>query len=202
MYLLDSQEEWKNIHDSDLWVYNKLFLSRMLGYNCGPVGVPVPKSDFYIIRPSFNLLGMGRFARIEWIEQYTEHIHPSEFWCEVFEGEHISIDYKNKYPELVVLGTKDSKDPLYKWNKWEKVDRFIEFPSILNGLKGNYEYINCEFIGNKLIEVHFRRNPDFRYGNNVAIPIWNDQDIKEVDNYNYIRDEDYRRKGFLIDNTG
>jgi hypothetical protein len=174
----------------------------MLGYNCGPVGVPVPKSDFYIIRPSFNLLGMGRFARIEWIEQYTEHIHPSEFWCEVFEGEHISIDYKNKYPELVVLGTKDSKDPLYKWSKWEKVDRFIEFPSILNGLKGNYEYINCEFIGNKLIEVHFRRNPDFRYGNNVAIPIWNDQDIKEVDNYNYIRDEDYRRKGFLIDNTG
>lgn len=202
MYLLDSQEEWNTIQDSDLWVYNKLFLSRMLGYNCGPIGVPVPKSDFYIVRPSFNLLGMGRFARIEWIEQSTEHLHPSEFWCEVFRGDHISVDYKNKQPELVVLGTKDSSDPLYKWNKWEKIDTFIEFPSILNNLKGNYEYINCEFIGNKLIEVHFRRNPDFRYGNNVAIPIWNDQEIVEVDDYNYIRDEDYRRKGFLIDNTG
>jgi hypothetical protein len=202
MYLLDSQEEWKNIHNSDLWVYNKLFLSRILGYNCGPIGVPVPKSDFYIVRPSFNLLGMGRFARIEWIDQYTDHLHPSEFWCEVFEGEHISVDYKNKHPELTVLGTKDLKDPLYKWSKWEKINRFIEFPSVLNELKGDYEYINCEFIGNKLIEVHFRRNPDFRYGNNVAIPIWNDQDIEEVDDYNYIRDEDYRRKGFLIDNTG
>lgn len=202
MYLLDSQEEWNTIHNSDLWVYNKLFLSRILGYNCGPIGVPVPKSDFYIVRPSFNLLGMGRFARIEWIEQYTDHLHPSEFWCEVFKGDHISVDYRNKHPELVVLGTKDSNDPLYKWNKWEKIDRFIEFPEVLKDLKGDYEYINCEFIGDKLIEVHFRQNPDFRYGNTVAIPIWNDQEVKETDNYNYIRDEDYRRKGFLIDNTG
>jgi len=66
MYL-EGDQEWNHIHPNDLWVYNKLILSRVLGYNCGPVGTAVPKPDFYIVRPSMNLLGMGRFARIEYI---------------------------------------------------------------------------------------------------------------------------------------
>jgi hypothetical protein len=200
MYLLDGNDEWKNIHTSDLWIYNKLFLSRVLGYTCGPVGTTVPKPDFYIVRPSFNLLGMGRFARKEWIEKYTDHIHPAEFWSEIFMGEHLSVDFKNQKSELVVLGTKDDKDPYYKWKKWEKIDKKVEFPEILQNLKGNYEYINCEFIGNKLIEVHFRQNPDFRHNNTTAIPIWNenDLDLYDLKKYNFIKDSDYKRIGFLI----
>jgi hypothetical protein len=50
MYLLDGNDEWNNIHHDDLWIYNKLFLSRVLGYTCGPSGTTVPKSDFYIKR--------------------------------------------------------------------------------------------------------------------------------------------------------
>ncbi len=199
MYFLDSQDEWNNIHSSDLWVYNKLFLSRVLGYTCGPIGSTVPKPDFYIVRPSFNLLGMGRFARKEWIEKYTDQYHPSEFWCEIFDGPHISVDYRDKKQELTVLGTRTSKDTFYKWDKWEKVDVKIDFPSILNDLVGDYEYINCEFIGNNLIEVHFRQNPDFRYGNNVAIPVWKEEEFKNIEGYNYIKDEDYLRSGFFID---
>lgn len=195
MYLLNGNDEWKNIHTSDLWVYNKLFLSRILGYTCGPVGTTVPKSDFYIIRPSFNLLGMGRFARKEWIEKYTDHFHPSEFWCEIFVGDHLSVDFRNKNCELVVIGSRDKNDPYYKWKKWEKINKKIEFPSILSQLKGNYEWINCEFIDGNLIEVHFRRNPDFRYNNNIAIPVW---DKETVDNMTYVEDNDYFRKGFYI----
>ncbi len=200
MYFLDGNDEWNNIHSSDLWIYNKLFLSRVLGYTCGPIGTTVPKPDFYIVRPSFNLLGMGRFSRKEWIEKYTDHIHPAEFWCEIFMGEHLSVDFKNQNSELVVLGTKDDKDPYYKWKKWEKIDKKVEFPEILQNLKGDYEYINCEFIGNKLIEVHFRQNPDFRYGNTVAIPIWNEKDLDfyNLEEYNFIKDSDYKRIGFLI----
>lgn len=200
MYFLDGNDEWNNIHSSDLWIYNKLFLSRVLGYTCGPVGTTVPKPDFYIVRPSFNLLGMGRFSRKEWIEKYTDHIHPAEFWCEIFTGEHLSVDFKNQESELVVLGTKDDKDPYYKWKKWEKIDKIVKFPEILQNLKGNYEYINCEFIGNKLIEVHFRQNPDFRHNNTVAIPIWNEKDLDfyNLDEYDYIKDLDYKRIGFLI----
>lgn len=195
MYYLNGEDEWNNIHPSDLWVYNKLFLSRVLGYNCGPVGTAVPKPDFYIVRPSFNLLGMGRFARKEWIENTTDDMHPSEFWCEIFTGEHISVDFHHQQSELVVIGTRDDEESYYKWKKWEKVDKTIEFPSILNDLKGNYEYINCEFIGNKLIEVHFRRNPDFRYGNSVAIPVWGDE---KCANMVFVEDSDYLRKGFYI----
>jgi hypothetical protein len=195
MYHLDGNDEWNQIHPSDLWVYNKLFLSRRLGYTCGPVGTTVPKPDFYIVRPSFNLLGMGRFARFEWIENYTDYIHPSEFWCEIFRGEHISVDFKNKKSELVVSGTKNDEDPLYKWKKWQKIDKNINFPPILENLVGDYEWINCEFIGEKLIEVHFRQNPDFRFNNSVAIPVW---DNEKVENMEFVEDSDYYRKGFYI----
>lgn len=195
MYYLDGNDEWNQIHPSDLWVYNKLFLSRVLGYTCGPVGTTVPKPDFYIVRPSFNLLGMGRFARKEWLYKYTDHIHPAEFWCEIFEGHHLSVDFRNQQSELVVLGTRDDDDPYYKWKKWEKIDLKVDFPEILKNLKGDYEWINCEFINGRLIEVHFRQNPDFRYENTVAIPVWDD---KIVENMTFISDSDYFRKGFYI----
>jgi hypothetical protein len=198
MYHLDGNDEWKHIHSEDLWVYNKLFLSRILGYNCGPSGTTVPKSDFYIVRPSFNLLGMGRFARKEWLERCTDHIHPAEFWCEIFDGEHLSVDFYKKEPNLVVIGTKDSSDSFYKWSKWEKIDKKVKFPEILENLKGNYDWINCEFIGGKLIEVHFRRNPDFRYGNSVAIPVWEENEDIKFENMTYIEDSDFKRRGFWI----
>lgn len=195
MYYLECDDEWNQIHPSDLWVYNKLFLSRVLGYKCGPAGTTVPKPDFYIVRPSFNLLGMSRFARKEWIERETDNMHPSEFWCEIFEGEHLSVDFHNQESELVVLGTRNDQDPLYKWKKWEKIDRKVEFPEILKTLRGIYDYINCEFIGGNLIEVHFRQNPDFRYKNSVAIPVWGDE---QCDNMTFVEDSDYHRKGFYI----
>ena len=195
MYYLDVDDEWNHIHPLDLWVYNKLFLSRVLGYTCGPAGSTVPKPDFYIVRPSFNLLGMGRFARKEWIESSTEHLHPAEFWCEIFEGNHLSVDFYHQKAELVVLGTREDSDPYYKWKKWEKIDKIVDFPEILKDLKGDYDWINCEFIGGRLIEVHFRRNPDFRYGNSVAIPVWDDEEEK---NMRFIEDSDYLRKGFYI----
>ena len=195
MYHLDGNDEWNNIHPSDLWVYNKLFLSRILGYTCGPVGTTVPKPDFYIVRPSFNLLGLGRFARQEWIDSHTDHIHPAEFWCEIFEGEHLSVDFYQREADLVVRGTRNPKDPYYKWQKWEKIDQKVKFPDVLSDLKGNYDWINCEFINGNLIEVHFRRNPNFRYGNSVAIPVWNDE---KVENMTFIEDAEYFRKGFYI----
>ena len=200
MYHLDSKDEWNCINNEDLWVYNKLFLSRRLRYLCGPVGCSVPTPGYYIVRPSINLLGMGRFSRIEWIDDSTDNLHPSEFWCEIFKGEHISVDFQDKEPKLVVIGERNTDSPLYKWKKWSRIDRDIKFPEILNDLKGDYEWINCEFIGNHLIEVHFRQNPDFRYGNSVAIPVWKGEKIEKYQNFTFIRDEDYLREGFYIDN--
>lgn len=199
MYFLDTKEEWENIHPEDLWVYNKLILNTRLGHLCGPTGVPVPYPGHYIVRPSINLLGMGRFARVEWIDKDTEHFHPAEFWCEVFKGPHYSVDYQNKIPKLTVLGERNEDEDLYKWKKWSKVDTVIEFPSILNSLVGNYDWINCEFVENRLIEVHFRQNPDFRYNNNVAIPIWRGDRPQKMGNLTFVEDKDYLRRGFFID---
>ena len=198
MYFLECDDEWNQIHPSDLWVYNKLFLSRCLGYTCGPSGTTVPKPDFYIVRPSFNLFGMSRFARKEWIKKTTDDFHPSEFWCEIFEGEHISVDYQYQEQKLAVLGTRNHKDPIYKWKKWEKVNRKVDFPNVLKNLVGNYEWINCEFINGNLIEVQFRRNPDFRYENSVAIPVWDEKSKENYDEYRFIEDKDYKRVGFWV----
>lgn len=198
MYLLEGNQEWNQIHHDDLWICNKLFLSRVLGYTCGPIGTTVPKPDFYIVRPSINFLGMGIHARIEWIESTTDHFHPAEFWCEIFQGEHLSVDFKNEICELVVKGTRKSNDPLYKWEKWEKIGQKVDFPSILSTLKGQYEWINCEFIDNYLIEVQFRPNSDFRYNNTVAIPVWDENCPQELSDYQFVKDFDYKRKGFWI----
>ncbi len=198
MYHLEVDDEWNSIHPNDLWIYNKIQLSRVLGYKCGPIGSTVPKPDFYIVRPAINFLGMGRFAEILWIEESTEHFHPSNFWCEVFEGEHLSVDFYYQEPKLVVRGIKDENDPLYKWKKWEKIEKKVDFPKILNNLKGNYDWINCEFINGNLIEVHIRQNPDFRYNNDVAIPVWDDNFSENTD---FIRDceyNTYRRRGIFI----
>jgi hypothetical protein len=199
MYCLDSKDEWAIIHEDDLWVYNKLILAKKSGHLCGPTGVPVSRPGYYIVRPMFNLLGMGRNARIEWIRDYTDHFYPSDFWCEVFNGEHLSVDFYHKESRLVVKGHRHPSDPLYKWQRWEKVDRTIEFPEILKNLKGNYEWINCEFVDGNLIEVHFRQNPDFRYENTLAIPVWEEEMGREIEKYRYVEDGDYLRKGFYID---
>ena len=199
MYFLDGNDEWNHIHPKDIWAYNKLNLSRVLGYTCGPVGTTVPKPDFYVVRPSINLLGMGRYARVEYIHKYTDRHHPAEFWCERFFGEHLSVDFQNKKSKLVVVGEKDDEDKLYRWKSWKKIDLEVEFPKVLNDLVGDYEWINCEFIGNRLIEVHFRQNPDFRCGNSVAIPVWKDEKIIQSDDYHFVSDPDYKRVGFLVD---
>ena len=195
---MEIEEEFNSINTKDLWVYNKLQLSRLLKYNCGPAGMKVHSSGLYIVRPSVNFMEMGKKSRISFLESSTEHLHPGEFWCEIFKGEHLSVDFRYGKPTLIVKGFKNAKNSLSRWNCWSKVERNVKFPSILNDLVGKYEVINCEFIGNNLIEVHFRPNSDFRHGNSIAIPVWNDELIYNYKNFKYIEDPDVDRMGFWI----
>lgn len=193
-----SNKEWTSLHPNDLWIYNKLEISRKLNYICGPCGVDVPRSNQYIVRPAINFCGMGRFSRIEHLDKSTDHLHPGEFWCEIFRGRHFSVDFYKKQPKLVVRGYKNSSSEQYKWSSWIKVDNIFEYPKILNDLKGDYSVINCEFIENKLIEVQIRQNLDFRWGNTVAIPVWKDKPKKIFPGYRFVEDVDYERLGFFI----
>jgi hypothetical protein len=200
-------EAWLNCHFNDLWIFDKLILSKKLGYTCGPIGVDVSKPGYYIIRPSMNCMGMGRGATFENLEQDTDALANNNnklgyFWCEVFEGRHISVDYitnsksRSIIQGITVEGFRNKNNPLWKWDKWVRIDEFIKFPKILYTLQGKYNCINCEFIGGKLIEIHLRPNPDMGEFKEI-IPVWEGELSIPPKGYTYVKDKDYNRLGFF-----
>lgn len=182
-------EVWANLSPEHIWIYDKLILSKKLGYNCGPVGIDVPKPDWYIVRPIMNLMGLGFGAERVWIEKDTDNLPIGYFWCEWFSGRHFSVDYHKQKPILCVEGFKDPEELMY-WDAWSKLDDesavmpALKFPDILKEI--TYEYVNCEFIGGKLIECQLRRNLDFQWGNSKFIPVWEEENIKPPEEWKYI----------------
>ena len=188
-------DKWNTCHPCDRWIYDKLLLSSKLGYKCGPVGVPVPRPGIYVVRPIMNLLGMGIGADEVFLDKETEHLKPGHFWCEKFTGRHLSIDYINRQMVQSVEGFRTPTNPMWKWNKWKRVESCIPFPTVLRGLHDTTE-INCEFIDGRLIEVHQRLNQDMD-GYDIVIPVWEGEDKDlEKQGYTYYNDPDYRRIGF------
>jgi hypothetical protein len=193
---LFDEDVWPTIDPDDLWIYDKLILSRKLGYICGPVGTPVPQPGQYIVRPVTNLLGMGRGARIIHIENDTDHLTPSHFWCEVFTGRHLTVDYVAGEQTLCVEGFRSSRK-LYKWDRWEVVDDRVPLPSILTPLV-KYGTINCEFIGGNLIEAHLRGNPDFHDGEQEIHVVWEGEDTTPPPGMTFVESSEYKRLGFFV----
>ena len=192
-------EAWLNTQVVDLWIFDKLLLSKRLGHICGPTGVDVPKPGTYIVRPCMNLLGMGIGAEFVNLVDSTDHLPAGYFWCEIFTGQHLSVDYYQGNQILVVEGKRDLDSPLWKFSKWVRHDNIeVKFPEALSFLLEKHDYINAEYIGERLIELHFRTNLDFEYDNDIAIPVWEDEEISIPDGYRYVFKPDYRRKGFYI----
>lgn len=175
---------WRTIDPNDIWVMDKLILSRKLGYVCGPTGLDVPVPGYYIVRPCVNMLGLGLGAQRIWLDKETMHLPLGYFWCEWFEGRHISIDYHWGKQTLAVEGFK-SGDNLSRWNDWRRVDDIVDLPKILQDFSTKYEWINCEYINGKLIEVHFRHNEDFVENINHFIPVWEGETINPPRGYTY-----------------
>jgi hypothetical protein len=185
---------WQQADPNDLWVYDKLILSRKLNYTCGPVGMNVPRSGKYIVRPCVNIMGMGHDAEFVWIEDETDHLTKGHFWCEIFEGRHLSVDYVDGEQVDCYEGVRDLDDPLYKWKAWQRTNDVVPYPPLLPLFK----YLNVEFIGGKLIEVHLRLSPDARHGSDLLIPVWKGEDNTPPDGMIYVEDPDYLRTGFFI----
>lgn len=177
---------WQNCALDDLWIFDKLIIAKKSGHLCGPRGIPVPKPGNYFVRPIVNIEGMGEKARVEYIEHETLHLHPSEFWCEIFTGEHLSIDYVKYKPILSVVGTKHKQHPYSRFTYWEKTEKTYPLPQFLGFIPLRYSKINCEFIDGKLIEIHLRGNADFSHGNSSMIPVWKDEHPEHFDiNFQY-----------------
>lgn len=186
-------EAWNIIEDSHLWVYDKLLLSKKLGHVCGPIGVDVPVSGKYIVRPVINLMGMGLGSGIYHIDKSTNHFPVGCFWQEVFTGNHYSIDFK--YGKLF-RSVRGYPTNTKRFSKWVVVEHQPIIPDFLIEIFSHYSLANIEMIGDKIIEVHLRGNPDFIDDPIEIIPVWNDELIDVDDRFVYVSDNDGDRLGF------
>lgn len=174
---ISDSDVWKFIDPTDLWIYDRLILSKRLGHLCGPAGVPPPHESTYVVKPCVNFRMMGRGASLQKLSPNSHHTVPDGyFWCERFVGRHISLDYRWGEQVLAVEGFKDDPDRLNRFTKWKKVDIKFTLPSFLQDISKKYEWLNVEMIDYKIIEVHLRYNDDFRnHDGDEIIPIWKDE---------------------------
>ena len=174
------------------WIFNKLDLSMRLGYECGPACVPIKNKGYYIVKPIYNLFGMGIGSKKVYLdpkihaEQMIRHeyVDPGHFWCEYLEGSHYSIDFKRKdnkwVPFSTMIGTHKTDDDLVKFEAWEKVEVFnFELPDFIQEI--NVEYLNIESKGSKIFEVHLRTGNDQIWNlpmGSKIYPLWNEDDVR------------------------
>ncbi len=200
---------WKRYPQQKL-LFNKLWIADMLGYYCGPCGVPVDLDGKYIVRPIYNLDGMSRGASTKELKQGDISTQPGYFWCEFFHGVHYSVDftYQNgKFEQTLVA--KAEKDNEYKFTSWTRVPsskykfvvpNFVEFFA-----QNQVQYLNIEYIDDKVIEVHLRRNPDFLHHNySRLVVVWAsswDSDRYKNARGQFIPSQEpvYNEKGEIID---
>lgn len=190
-------EMWEYCHPDDLWVFDKAIVAKKLGYKCGPKGVSVPHVDHYIVRPVMNTLGMGRGAYFAMLAGSTDNVLPDgTFWCEIFEGRHLSVDYQAGEQVLCVEGFREETCNLNRWSKWEKVEDKVGYPEICKTLKGEYNTVNVEFIGDKIVEIHLRGNPDFAdHDAHYIIPSYGETILLC---HEFISDNENERIGYFI----
>jgi hypothetical protein len=207
--LLEDFDAWDLYPQYRCW-FDKLHLSQHLGYECGPSGYAPHISSTYIVRPTYNLSGMSAGAFITHIDADDfRKVPPGYFWCEMFTGDHISVEYEVCGDTHVAvrawLGDKSDKDPL-RFIRWSRTEQLIPLPEPFVSMV-DVPHINAEFIGGNLIEVHFRETPDPEYSE--FIPVWSDnEDIVYryiQQGYTFIESEDdangflsVKRKGFLV----
>ena len=163
-----------SISSDDLWCVDKLILSKKLGYNCGPAGIPPAIPGHYIVRPIVNLKMMSVGATIQYLD--SDSIPDGYFWCEMFTGRHLSFDYHGGKQTLAVEGFRSDTNRLDRFSRWTKIDEKFKLPEILQTVADRYSWFNVEVIGNNVIEVHFRYNDDFaNHDANTIIPVWKDE---------------------------
>lgn len=204
--MVDEDEiAWKRYPQYRKW-FNKLYVADLFGYNCGPSGIPVPHPGLYVVRPIYNLAGMGVGATVRHLEPKDIYdIPPGYFWVEYFEGIHYSFDYvkeDNIFKQLNCYVGTNTRDNLSLFTSWIRANNKFELPSSLQAL--DVERLNIEVIGDKIIEVHLRNGFDHMMMYKEILPVFKgDSTIKEgytyvegpADGYGYL---DRPRIGYLV----
>jgi len=177
--MTDDAGTWGSCPVSWLWIYDKVIVARQQKILAAPAGIPVPAEGWYVVRPITNIRMMGRGARKMYLRSGDEDLVPDGyFWSEVLTGPHLSVDYHWGKPELTVQGWRDDPERLDRFSRWTKLDQHVPLPPMLHGLSQHQEWINVEYIGDRVIEVHLRYNDDFRnHDSDEIIPVWRDEPL-------------------------
>jgi len=190
--ITDDVSAWHAYPQHHQW-FNKLWLSEHLGYVCGPGGVAVPKDGMYIVRPIYNLRGMGLGAQLKYLTtEDLRSVLAGYFWCEQFSGVQHSIDYvwDSGWQQVAAFEGLNQPDCLYRFTSWTRCDEHYstKLPHQFNRLR-DCTHINVEFIDNKIIEVHLRNTPDPQEYKHL-IPVWGDETLAMPDGYTWISSPD------------
>jgi hypothetical protein len=185
-----------------LWIYDKLIVARRQGISAAPAGISVPAAGEYIVRPITNIRMMGRGAQRLWLEPGDDHSVPDGyFWSEILTGPHLSVDYHWGQQGLTVQGFREDAHRLDRFSRWCRVDRDRPLPAMLHDLKYYQQWINVEYIGGRVIEVHLRYNDDFaNHDADEIIPVWRDQPMPQPQDYTWYPSAAGDRLGFWIKN--
>jgi hypothetical protein len=198
MEYISDVDVYHNIDLNHLWIYDKLILSKKLGYLCGPSGIPVPTDAWYIVRPITNIHMMGKGAYRAFLTPTSCNIPDGYFWCEMFEGRHFSIDYFWGVQHLTVEGIKRT-DRLDRFYKWTKIDFNFTLPDCLKEVAVVNKWLNIEMIDGNIIEAHMRFNDDFRNHNGSEIfPVWKDDPSFVVPGAEWYESKAADRLGFWV----
>lgn len=147
---------YKNHH----FLYNKAFISNSQNIEYG-YNNKYPNKYPVIVRPITNLNGMGYGTYYINNKNEIKNIDKDKFWCEILEGDHISVDifYNNNEIKYTIsfLGIKYK---LFTFKYWEYLENY-KLPKhiiiwINKYLKGYNGIVNIEIIDNKIIECHLR----------------------------------------------
>lgn len=163
--------------------FNKLWVAETFGYKCGPAGIEIPETGTYVIRPIYNLAGMGAGATVKTLSAGDDRsVPPGYFWCEYLTGKHYSANYVWQYDRDQIMGKwrqpwkgsacwEGTNMPinLTRFVEWNRSDYIPQVPDELNELRDVKE-INVEFKGDQVIEVHLR--PSFDPDYDHVIPVW------------------------------
>lgn len=199
---LDDKDVWAQCPVDYLWIYDKLILARKLGYLAAPAGIAVPHPGQYIVRPITNIRMMSRGAVRTWLTPAdTDSVPDGYFWSECFEGRHTSVDFHYGIQHLAVEGFRDDADRLDRFCRWERISDHHTFPAVLDQLWRSTPWINVEYVGGKIIEVHLRWNDDFsEHNSDVIYPVWRDTPAPQPAGTTWYKSPGGDRLGFWIEN--
>jgi hypothetical protein len=202
MEFISDKDVWSQCPKDWLWIYDKLIVARKQNILAAPAGIPVPRDGEYIIRPITNIRMMGRGAKKLFIHKGDDAVVPDGFfWSEVLEGRHISVDYHWGQQSLAVEGLRKNPDRLDRFDKWIKVNDKFPIPPWLSELGRQTPWINVEYIGAMIIEVHLRYNDDFsNHNSDEIIPVWRGESVNQPMGYSWYSNAAGDRLGFWIKN--